>query len=385
LAPEIFAGANASIQSDIYAVGILLYYLVTGAFPLSASSVPDLISAHKTRARRHLRDRRPDLPSSFVSIVERAIDPDPARRFASAGEMEAVLADRGPVPSRVFQTEAEIPPVKRERATVKKIEFVALVTAITIVTVELLGLIASRLFEVALAIDQDFVAGPREYFSVGARSLWPFVIFWMGGAGALGILAALRPLLRVPLEAIGRQWTALTGSLDGETLGAVVLLSGTGCWIAINRACWSLFVALGDLSAAAGRPVDVSALSSGAIPLHRAHSTFSAYLSFLLILAVWKWFPRFEKRSADPSRVRFLRWATVVVAFMIVATAVAPRRFIWDTFELVLFENQRAFVIGARDDELLLYSPQSDERRRWRVPRDAAALQRTGTTARLFD
>src|SRR5439155_15153263 len=43
LAPEIFAGANASVQSDIYSVGVLLYYLVTGAFPVSGSSVPDLM------------------------------------------------------------------------------------------------------------------------------------------------------------------------------------------------------------------------------------------------------------------------------------------------------------------------------------------------------
>jgi hypothetical protein len=382
LAPEIFAGENASIQSDIYAVGVLLYYLVTGGFPVSASSVADLMDAHKRGVRRHLRDRRPDLPSSFVSIVERAIDPDPARRFASAGEMESALT--GEVPRRVVPIDPD-KFVTRERTALEKVEFVGLGLAITGVTIELLGLVASRMFEVVLGIHQDFVAGPKEYFSVGARSLWPFVIFWVAGFAVLGILAGMRPLFRAPVDAIQRQWTALTGSLDGETLGAIVLLSGTGCWIAISWACWSLFAALDHLSAAIDGPVDVSALSSGAISLHRAHSTYSAYLSFLLVLAVWKWFPRFEKRSADPSRVRLLRWATVVVAFMVVVTAVAPRRFIWDTFELVIFENQRAFVIGASHDELLLYSPQGDERRRWRVPRNTAALQRTGTTARLFD
>ena len=40
----------------------------------------------------------PDLPHSFVSIVERAIDPDPARRFASAGEMDAALGGDEPRP-----------------------------------------------------------------------------------------------------------------------------------------------------------------------------------------------------------------------------------------------------------------------------------------------
>ena len=91
IAPEIFSGQPATVRSDIYALGILLYYLVTGSFPVKGVSLADLIDAHHRGERRRLRDRRPDLPPSFVSIVERAIDPDPLRRFRSAGEMEAAL------------------------------------------------------------------------------------------------------------------------------------------------------------------------------------------------------------------------------------------------------------------------------------------------------
>jgi hypothetical protein len=171
--------------------------------------------------------------------------------------------------------------------------------------------------------------------------------------------------------------------VDGEALATAVLLSGVGCWIAINWACRSIFVALEALRV--GAIADFSVLSSRALSLQEAHSVCSAYLSFLLWLVVWKWFPRLEQRSEDPSRVRLLKWATVVVAFMIVATAVVPRRFLWDKFELVAFENQRAFVVGAHNDELLLYSPEGGQRKRWRVPRDAAGLQRTGATGRLFD
>jgi hypothetical protein len=265
-------------------------------------------------------------------------------------------------------------------------EFVALVTAITIVSVELLGLVASRAFEVALGIDHDFSAGPVEYFHVGARSLWPFVVYWVAGVAVLGMLAGLRPLFGAPVKAIRSRWTALTGSLDGETLATTVLLAGAGCWIAINWTCWRLFAALDALrvGSTAG-PVDFSVLSSQAVSLHRTHGDYSAYLSFLLGLAAWKWFPRLEERTADASRVRLLRWATVVIAFMVVAMAVVPRRFIWDKFEVVMFENQRAFVIGESNNEVLLYSPQGDERKRWRVPRNAPRLQRTGTTARIFD
>ena len=39
LAPEILEGGHATIQSDLYNVGVLLYHLVTGSFPLHAESL----------------------------------------------------------------------------------------------------------------------------------------------------------------------------------------------------------------------------------------------------------------------------------------------------------------------------------------------------------
>ena len=95
LAPEIFEGADATIASDIYALGVLLFHLVTGGFPVNGTSVESLVDAHMKGERRRLHDARPDLPASFVTIVERAIDPDPERRFASAGDFYAALMGEG--------------------------------------------------------------------------------------------------------------------------------------------------------------------------------------------------------------------------------------------------------------------------------------------------
>lgn len=385
LAPELFSGADGTVQSDIYAMGVLLYYLVTGGFPVPGSSVPDLVDAHRRGARRHLRDRRPDLPASFVTIVERAIDPDPARRFASAGEMEAALTGgttKGVAPIDIDR----IRPPSVERTTRGQMEFVGVVIATTVVTVVLLGLIASRAFEVSMGIHQDFAAGPGEYFTIGMAAAIPHAFMWSVGAAVVGALAWLRPLLRSRIAPIARRWDSLTRSVDGEALATIVLLCGAACWVALTWRSSSVFAALEALRAGqtTGR-VDLSALSAGAYSLHRVHADTSGYLSFLLALVAWKWFPRFEKRAADPSRVRFLRWATVVLAFIVIAMAVVPRRFIWERFEVVTFDNQRAFVIGTNTEELLLYSPGADERRRWRVPRNAATLQRTGQMARIFD
>jgi serine/threonine-protein kinase len=92
LAPELFAGAPPSVQADIYGVGVLLYHLVSGSFPVTGRSVDDLRRAHAEGRKRFLRDERSDLPDDFVGVVERALSRDPADRFATAGAMEDALA-----------------------------------------------------------------------------------------------------------------------------------------------------------------------------------------------------------------------------------------------------------------------------------------------------
>ena len=91
LAPEIFSGAAASRRTDVYSLGVLLYHLVTGGFPVRATSIEALQVAHVTRGAVRLRDARPDLPSAFVHVIDRAIAADPKERYASAGELEADL------------------------------------------------------------------------------------------------------------------------------------------------------------------------------------------------------------------------------------------------------------------------------------------------------
>ena len=93
LAPEIFRGQPASPASDLYSLGVLLFYLATGEFPVTAGTMQQLSRAHGSAQRRRLRDLRPDLPASFVQVVERAVEAEPSARFSSAGEMEAALRD----------------------------------------------------------------------------------------------------------------------------------------------------------------------------------------------------------------------------------------------------------------------------------------------------
>ncbi len=92
MAPEIFSGAEATVRSDTYALGVLLYHLVTGTYPVRGATVKALRETHARREAQSLRDARPDLPAAFVQVVERALAPDPEERFPSAGQMERALA-----------------------------------------------------------------------------------------------------------------------------------------------------------------------------------------------------------------------------------------------------------------------------------------------------
>lgn len=92
MAPEQLRGAAATPSTDIYSLGVVLYHLVSGHFPVEASSFSELQEKHRKGERVPLRDHRPDLPAAFVQVVERALANDPGHRYASAGAMEQALA-----------------------------------------------------------------------------------------------------------------------------------------------------------------------------------------------------------------------------------------------------------------------------------------------------
>lgn len=95
LAPELFTGARASAQTDVYAVGVLMFFLVTGQMPVSGRNMPEIAANHRAGKRRHLQDLRSDLPATFVQVVERALAGDAQSRFESAGAMQAAISGIG--------------------------------------------------------------------------------------------------------------------------------------------------------------------------------------------------------------------------------------------------------------------------------------------------
>ena len=91
LSPEVISGSDASPQSDIYSLGVLLFHLVTGSYPYVARSLQELRKMQDRGERKRLHDLRPDLSEGFVHVVERALESDPKQRYASVGAMQRGL------------------------------------------------------------------------------------------------------------------------------------------------------------------------------------------------------------------------------------------------------------------------------------------------------
>ncbi len=89
LAPECVQGQTASVRSDVYAMGVLLFHLLSGAPPFSQgdSGVIGLLQKHVQEPPPPLRERVPEAPAALEEAVQRALHKDPGQRFADANEL----------------------------------------------------------------------------------------------------------------------------------------------------------------------------------------------------------------------------------------------------------------------------------------------------------
>jgi tetratricopeptide (TPR) repeat protein len=91
MAPEQARGEAADERSDVYALGAMLYYLLAGQPPRSGTTVREVLAAAATGRPRPLTEREPGTPPDLAAIVEKAMEPDPARRYPDAGALAADL------------------------------------------------------------------------------------------------------------------------------------------------------------------------------------------------------------------------------------------------------------------------------------------------------
>ena len=200
MSPEQARGERVDAWSDVYALGCVLYQMLTGEVPFQATTPLAVLRQHIEEQPEPVRRLRSDVPRALVAIVERAMKKDPAKRFANGAEMAKALrqaipglppeaaARRLPSPLSV-----EKPPVpkRRRRVLTGVIRVLGVVTA-------LIG--AATIAVVAVAVAQDRT--PGEVLGIPDRPARAAVL-----ASASGVPAAAREIAKAVVDAASSETT----------------------------------------------------------------------------------------------------------------------------------------------------------------------------------
>lgn len=92
ISPEQAKGSIASVQSDIYSLGIILFEMLSKEVPFDGESAVSIALQHFQQEIPSLRDFDPDLPQTLENVVIKATAKDPKHRYKTAAEMRQDLA-----------------------------------------------------------------------------------------------------------------------------------------------------------------------------------------------------------------------------------------------------------------------------------------------------
>jgi serine/threonine-protein kinase len=87
MAPELFTGAAAGPRSDLYAVGVMFFYLLSARLPFVSDRIDQLIRLHRREPVPDIRRWAPEVPDEAAEILARLLQKDPGRRYESAEDL----------------------------------------------------------------------------------------------------------------------------------------------------------------------------------------------------------------------------------------------------------------------------------------------------------
>jgi serine/threonine-protein kinase len=91
MSPEQAAGDKLDGRSDLYSLGLVAYYAVTGRLPFDAESAQAIMVAHISQPAQPVARYRPDLPGPLAAVIDRCLAKDPDHRFPTGEALGEAL------------------------------------------------------------------------------------------------------------------------------------------------------------------------------------------------------------------------------------------------------------------------------------------------------
>ncbi len=171
MSPEQASGDAVDARSDIYALGVLGYYMLSGRLPFEADTVRGMLAKHLTQPAPPLRDVSPETPRRLAAVIDKCLHKDASDRFpdghALAEAVGGAMEERRelPIPLRVF--------IKRNRDSFRAMRgitvFAGFFVVPSMITAVVEGEIGALAF--ALAVAGITLSAPLMFAVSAARQL----------------------------------------------------------------------------------------------------------------------------------------------------------------------------------------------------------------------
>jgi tRNA A-37 threonylcarbamoyl transferase component Bud32 len=376
MAPEVIEDGQQSARGDVYSLGVLLYYLVTGEYPVNARTIDELREAHARREHRWLSEVRPDLPVGFMQVVERAIALDPEERYANASELLAALSG--------LKTTAH-PLVARG------LKWLA-VGLVVVLGMMALGALTSAVFNIDLQRSEFTGETMWDYLVWGRRTVFmPTMVLLLVLLGVALLAVVRRLVIGISVHArrfdtAVRRRAALVihrSRLDEVSMAASFALLSS---VVVLVATWWYFtpLMLAFLTdVVTGSKENLALLSPDFVAYH---NRYRQVLTGVVIFCVAVWYPVATLVRKGQS----LHWGFVVGGIVACCVAMAwlhvPYRLLYfnNRFDAMSWNHQRCYVTGERAYQVLLFCPGVDVPRNRVVSKTDEGLVPLGVRESIF-
>jgi hypothetical protein len=384
MAPEQLTEGRFSRSSDIYALGVTLFELVTGRVPFEGHG-PEVMLRIIGAPPPPLGEFRRGVPAELEEIVSRALAKSPAERYRSARAFEHAL-ERFDVQRAEHGPSRDLPDVSR------RVAYGVTALAAVLALVTFTGYVTSMLFNSPLQRTPGFSGESAwDWPFWGVRALVAAGIVTALAAGALAgvkglcnVIASLprvrsvcRPLQRLLHEQVSQVAPTPLARARLLLIAQAVFLVGFAWYFR------DIFEGL-DSFISQRPPVDLSPLGPGNQPRH-------IWFDLILCLHVWvfgvAWFRMLRREASSGTRrnARIAAGGLAVTAAALLVGQVVPFRIIYhNESERVLYRSQLCYIVGQRGSEALLFCPLQPPPWSRVVKLEDAALQRDGTIENIF-